>query len=64
MNQLSEREKDVLNYLVKGYNNKEIGDLLSISKHTVKAHVSAILRKYGCTDRTKLAYITGKYNII
>jgi len=64
MVELTEREKDILTYLVKGLNNKEIGAKLCISKHTVKAHVSAIIRKFDCDDRTNVAYLAGKYNII
>ncbi len=64
MEELTEREKDILTYLVMGLNNKEIGNKLCISKHTVKAHVSAIIRKFNCGDRTNVAYLAGKYNII
>ena len=64
MNNLSDREKDVLYYLVKGCNNKEIGRILSISHHTVKAHVSKLIRLFECNDRTEVAYLAGKYNII
>ncbi|MBE7709259.1 MAG: response regulator transcription factor [Cyanobacteria bacterium SIG32] len=64
MDKLSDREKDVLFYLVKGYNNKQIGKVLSISHHTVKAHVSALIRRFECSDRTEVAYLAGKYNII
>lgn len=64
MNNLTEREKDVFFYLVKGYKNEDIGKELCISKHTVKSHVSVILRKLECKDRTEAAYLAGKYNII
>lgn len=64
MEDLTQREKDVLFYLVKGYTNIEIGKFLSISKHTVKFHVTTILKKLNCQDRTEAAYFAGKHNII
>ena len=39
------REKDVLELLCKGYTNIEIGENLNISFHTTKANVASILRK-------------------
>jgi DNA-binding CsgD family transcriptional regulator/iron-sulfur cluster repair protein YtfE (RIC family) len=43
--QLSEREKDVLKLLVKGYSNKEVSNKLFISTHTVMSHRKNIARK-------------------
>ncbi len=42
---LTKREIDVLRLCAKGYTNIQIGDTLSISTHTVKAHISSILEK-------------------
>jgi DNA-binding NarL/FixJ family response regulator len=50
---LSEREMEVLEYVVKGKSNKEIAGLLGISHQTVKNHVTSILRKFGVEDRTQ-----------
>lgn len=50
---LSEREMQVLNWLVKGLSNKEIATELNISHQTVKNHITAILRKFGVDDRTQ-----------
>jgi DNA-binding NarL/FixJ family response regulator len=52
---LSERELQVLQQIIKGKSNKEIGDLLSITEGTVKYHVTGILTKLGVTDRTHAA---------
>jgi len=51
--QLSTRELQVLELIVKGLSNKEIGDTLSISEATVKWHVNMILSRLNVTDRTQ-----------
>jgi DNA-binding NarL/FixJ family response regulator len=50
---LTEREAAVLHRIAQGMSNKEIGDALGISEHTVKGHVKNVLGKLGVTDRTK-----------
>jgi DNA-binding NarL/FixJ family response regulator len=50
---LSAREMQVLELIVKGLSNKEIGDALSISEATVKWHVNMILSRLNVTDRTQ-----------
>lgn len=52
---ITQREKEVLYWLAKGYTNKEISSILILSEKTVKNHVSHILRKLDLTDRTKAA---------
>lgn len=39
---LTDREIITLQYLAKGYENKEIADTIFVSTHTVKAHVSSL----------------------
>lgn len=48
---LTNREKEVLKLLAKGYTNPEIAQMLYISPHTVKAHVAAILKKLNAKNR-------------
>jgi DNA-binding NarL/FixJ family response regulator len=50
---LSSRELGVLHYVRKGFSNGEIGDLMHISSHTVKAHVASVLRKLDSADRAE-----------
>ena len=50
---LSARELEVLELIVKGRSNKEIGDILGISEATVKWHVNIILSRLNVTDRTQ-----------
>ena len=52
---LTAREREVLELLARGMPNKAIALRLSLSEKTVKAHVSAILRKLDVTDRTQAA---------
>ncbi len=54
---LNDREQEILNLIIKGLSNKEIGNHLSISPNTVKIHVSKILRKVGAASRTEAAAI-------
>ncbi len=49
---LSQRETDVIKLMARGYNNRQIADLLFISEHTVKVHIRNIFRKIGVADRT------------
>lgn len=57
MYNLTEREMEVLKYLTKGFDNEEIAKFLFISKHTVKAHMSAIIRKLKAKNRVNALYI-------
>jgi DNA-binding NarL/FixJ family response regulator len=50
---LTPRQEEVLQLLLDGYTNKEIGRMLYLSEETVKNHVSSILRNFGVTTRTQ-----------
>jgi DNA-binding NarL/FixJ family response regulator len=52
---LTDRELEILIYLSKGMTNKEIASELCISRHTVKAHISEILRKLNLRNRINAA---------
>lgn len=52
---LTAREMEVLELIVRGKSNKEIGTILGISEATVKSHINNILSKLGVTDRTQAA---------
>jgi DNA-binding NarL/FixJ family response regulator len=52
---LTDREREILRYVARGDNNREIGEALFITEGTVKNHVSNILSKLGLRDRTQAA---------
>jgi len=49
------REKQVLQLLVAGHSNREIGTPLGIEERTVKAHVAKLMRKVGVQSRIALS---------
>jgi DNA-binding NarL/FixJ family response regulator len=51
--ELTPREIEVLHKLARGLANKEIGEALGISEHTVKGHLKNILAKLRVADRTE-----------
>jgi DNA-binding NarL/FixJ family response regulator len=53
--ELTSRQKRVLKLLAEGFSNKHIARDLEISEITVKAHVSAILKKLGVSNRVQAA---------
>jgi DNA-binding NarL/FixJ family response regulator len=54
---LSAREMSILQLIARGASNKEIARELSISRQTVKNHMSSILRKLAVNDRTQAAVL-------
>jgi DNA-binding NarL/FixJ family response regulator len=55
LDQLTPREREVLQHIARGYMYKEIGLRLSISAKTVEAHVSSVLRKLQLSSRHELS---------
>ena len=53
--ELTPREREVLELLIKGLSNKEIGDVLGCTENTAKFHVKNILGKLEVNDRTEAA---------
>ena len=61
---LTDRELNVLKYLVRGMRNEEISEMLNISVHTTKAHLEAIYQKLEVTNRVQAAIKAVKTGLI
>ena len=53
LNELSAREKEVLEALCQGMSNKEMAESMFVSTETIKSHVSTVISKLGVKDRTQ-----------
>jgi DNA-binding NarL/FixJ family response regulator len=65
LDELTERELDVLRLITRGLSNAEIGQELYISDTTVKTHITHILQKLNLRDRVQavvLAHETGLFD--
>jgi two-component system response regulator DegU len=58
------REQEILNYMAKGYLNKQIALALEISEQTVKNHVTSILRKLNANARTQAVVEAIKHGLV
>ncbi len=61
---LTARERQVLQLLVKGLNNTEIAERLMVSHATAKAHVSSILSKLGVSNRAEAVAVALQQNLV
>ena len=61
---LTPREREVLELLAKGLQNKEIAAVLHIGERTVKFHVSALMRKLGAGNRTEAVALAAQQGLI
>jgi DNA-binding NarL/FixJ family response regulator len=60
----TDREKEVLELLVVGRSNKEIGAAMGIEERTVKAHVAKLMRKVGVQNRIALSVHAITHNLV
>lgn len=63
LDELTEREVDVLFYISKGFSNKEIGEKLFISEKTVKNYATNLFRKLDVNDRVHATILALQHNI-
>jgi DNA-binding NarL/FixJ family response regulator len=64
LNDLTERENEVLKQVAEGLDNRQIGKMLSISEKTVKTHISNILFKLNLDNRTQVAIYAIKKGLV
>jgi len=64
MEKLTPREYDVLDLMKHGYDNNEIAKIVFVSKHTVKAHVTSIIRKFNAKNRTNVIHLAHQEGLI
>jgi len=63
LDQLTNREREVLSLIAQGRANKRIALELGISEKTVKAHVGHVLAKLGVADRTQAAVLAVQHGL-
>lgn len=61
---LTEREKDVLLLVAKGFSNRQIAEELFVSTVTIKVHITSIMHKLDLTNRVELAIYAVKNNLV
>ena len=62
--ELTEREREVLALVARGYTNKHIADTLYVSEKTARNHVSHILEKLGLSRRSEAAAFAVEHKLV
>ncbi len=62
--ELTEREREVLTLVARGYTNKQIADTLFVSEKTARNHVSHILDKLGLSRRSEAAAFAVEHKLV
>lgn len=62
--ELTEREREVLALVARGYTNKQIADALYVSEKTARNHVSHILDKLGLSRRSEAAAYAVEHKLV
>jgi DNA-binding NarL/FixJ family response regulator len=63
LSELSDREKEILNLVAKGYTNREIGAQVHLSEKTIKHYMTNILQKLHVRSRVEAALLVQKRDI-
>jgi DNA-binding NarL/FixJ family response regulator len=63
LRRLSAQENNVLKWVRCGMRNKQIADQMSLTEHTIKTHMSNILRKLEIENRTQLVVAVQKVEV-
>jgi len=62
--ELTEREREVLALIARGYTNKQIADALTVTEKTARNHVSHILEKLGLSRRSEAAVFAVEHKLV
>lgn len=62
--ELTEREKDVIKLIGRGYKNQQIAEQLSLSESTIRHHLTSIYSKLTVTSRLELLVFANSHNIV
>ncbi|GER86888.1 DNA-binding response regulator [Dictyobacter vulcani] len=62
--ELTEREREVLSLIARGYTNKQIAEALYMSEKTARNHVSHILEKLGLSRRSEAAAYAVEHKLV
>jgi DNA-binding NarL/FixJ family response regulator len=63
VNELSEREREILGLIGRGLSNRDIAEELHLSEGTVRNYVSSIFAKLDVADRTQAAVLALRYGV-
>lgn len=61
---ISDRQREILRLVAKGFNNDEIAEQLGITRHGVKAHLAIVFERLGASSRTEAASIALSLGLI
>jgi two-component system, NarL family, nitrate/nitrite response regulator NarL len=64
VDELSERERQIVQLIGQGFKNKKISTQLCISETTVRHHLTSIYSKLGVTDRLELLVYAHRYGLV
>lgn len=64
ISELTDREREILSLLAKGFDRPEIAGMLDISKHTVATHISKIYHKLGIKNRSEAALTAKMHGLV
>ncbi|MGZ3624097.1 MAG: LuxR C-terminal-related transcriptional regulator, partial [Ktedonobacteraceae bacterium] len=62
--ELTEREREVLTLVARGFTNKQIADTLFVTEKTARNHVSHILDKLGLSRRSEAAAFAVEHRLV
>ena len=61
---ISDRQREILRLVAKGFNNDEIAERIGITRHGVKAHLAIVFERLGASSRTEAASMAVSLGLI